>query len=197
MTYKFADNVNYLIHLVTKMSKILQPVIIEIQQCHRVFWKKVPKEDEWLKPGLLSKFLFKKIVKPLKITDKIFVVGTTDIPWQGKGKMKKCFEKVILLPRSDYGTSYLTWRKSVLKFNGMPRDFEFSPLALVTQEYETGNMINACKDVLPVKRRMKLCRAPLDPREFIEYFIDNELFPINEKVSFETYLDLSHFRFFF
>lgn len=168
------------------MSKILQPVIIEIQQCHRVFWKKVPSEDQWLRPDLLSKLLFKKIVKPLKITDKVFVVGTTDIPWQGKGAMKKCFEKVILLPRSDYGTAYLTWRKTILNFNGMPRDFEFSPLALVTRDYETGDMIDACRNVLNVNRRMKICRTPLDPREFIEYFLGNEMFPINEKVRMEN-----------
>lgn len=167
------------------MSKILQPVIIEIQQCHRVFWKKVPKEDEWLQPALLSKFLFNKIVKPLKITDKIFVVGTTDIPWQAKGKIKKCFEKVILIPRTDYGTAYLTWRKTILNFNGMPRDLEFSPLALVTREYETGDMVNACRDVLNVKRRMTLSRFPLNPREFVNYFVDNELFPVIETVSFE------------
>lgn len=184
MTFKYADNLSYLIHLVNKMSKILQPVIIEIPQCHRVFWKKVPKEMEDIKPTLLSKLLFKKIVKPIKITDKIFVVGTTDIPWQGKGKMKKCFEKVIFLPRSDYGTSYLTWRKTVLQFNGMPRDFEFSPVALVTREYETGDMIKNCKEVLNVKRRMKLSRYPLNPREFVNHFIENEIFPISEAVRF-------------
>lgn len=180
------------------MSKILQPVIIEIQQCHRVFWKKVPSEDASLYPQLLSKQLFKKIIKPLKIIDKVFVVGTTDIPWQGKGGMKKCFEKVILLPRTDYGTAYLTWRKTALNFNGIPRDFEFSPVALVTNEYETGDMINACREVLNVERRMKLSRVPLDPKEFIEYFLENELYPINEKVGFYIiYHELVSFNYLF
>lgn len=84
-----------LIHLITKMSKILQPSIIFFDGAERIFYKKVPKDEKDLDPKRVGNKLVKGIIKLIKPEDRILVLGVTGAPWLAQAaKMKKAFERV-------------------------------------------------------------------------------------------------------
>lgn len=184
----------YFIHLIMKMSRILQPTIIKINEIHHVFSKKIPNNEEQLKPNLLSKYLFNKIIKPIKLEDKIIVLGITNEPWKAKfNQIKKCFEKVLLIPKNDYATTFLIWQKNTLSMFGIPKQFEFSALAKVTSKYKTGEIIQNIQNTCNLRRRMQFSTKPLKHIEFIETFLKENppRFPSSDKVrTFFFYLIL-------
>lgn len=84
-----------LVHLVNKMSRILQPSIIYIDGGEKPFYKKVPKLERALEPKKMGKALFKQIVKPITPEDRVMVLGISAQPYAGRAaQMKKAFEKV-------------------------------------------------------------------------------------------------------
>lgn len=84
-----------LLHLINKMSRVLQPAIIFIDGAEKPFYKKVPKEEKPLEPKRIGKKLFKGIVKPITPQDRVLVFSITGKPWAGKAaKLKKTFERV-------------------------------------------------------------------------------------------------------
>ncbi|XP_054731929.1 IQ and AAA domain-containing protein 1-like [Anastrepha obliqua] len=179
-------DLNYLMHVIMKVAKAFQPTIIFIQDVHRIFWKKVPKDQEYLNPRLLQKAISTKILKPIKKEDKILLLGTTDAPWSAKPKMKRIFQKVLLIPKCDYGTSLLLWLELLTNFAGEDSvdDYVYSALAKVLQNYNSGDITDNVAETLNVRRRMKLKSAPLNPFEFIEHFIGRNppIFPPEEKL---------------
>jgi hypothetical protein len=87
-----------LLHLVSKMSRLLQPSVIYVGLAERIFYKKIPKAEKHLDPRRIGKKLFKGIVKPIKPEDRVMVFGISGQPWLGKqAKMKKTFERVSLV----------------------------------------------------------------------------------------------------
>ena len=175
-----------------KVAKAFQPTVIFIEDCHRVFWKKVPKEFEEIKPKLLQKSLLKKILKPIKKDDKIMVLGTSDIPWGANAKLKKAFQKILLVPNSDYGSSFLLWLECLEKYTGDDNmeSYVTSALTKVLKAYNSGDVCNNFETTLKIERRMKLKKTPLDPYEFLDYFLEGEepLFPTEQKVNIHTNL---------
>lgn len=86
-----------LIHLVSKMSKLLQPSVIYLGQAERLFYKKVPKEEKDLDPKRVGNKLVKGIIKAIKADDRVLVLGVSNAPWLGQaGKMKKAFDRVSM-----------------------------------------------------------------------------------------------------
>lgn len=84
-----------LIHLVAKMSKLLQPSIIYFNKAERIFYKKVPKDERELDPKRVGKKLVKGIIKTIKPEDRVLVLGVTCAPWLAQAaKLKKAFERV-------------------------------------------------------------------------------------------------------
>lgn len=100
MYYQFKPNVLFkgatmLIHLVAKMSRILQPSIIYFDGGEKPFYKKVPKNEQHLEPKRLGAKLFPKLVKTFRPQDRVLLLGVTRQPWAGAaGGMKKCYERV-------------------------------------------------------------------------------------------------------
>ncbi|XP_011195274.1 dynein regulatory complex protein 11 isoform X1 [Zeugodacus cucurbitae] len=180
------EDLNYLTHVVMKVAKAFQPTIIFIQDVHRVFWKRIPKEQEYLNPRLLQKVLSKKILKAIKKEDKIMLLGTTDAPWSAKPKMRRVFQKSLLIPRCDYGTSFLLWLEVLASYAGEDSvdDYVYSALAKVFKNYNSGDITDNIADTLNVRRRMKLKSKPLSPFEFLTHFIggNQPLFPPEEKL---------------
>ncbi|TMW47247.1 hypothetical protein DOY81_007674, partial [Sarcophaga bullata] len=189
-THQFTGNLKYFVHVVMKVAKAFEPTIIFIQDAHRVFWKKVPKDQMHLNPTLLKDVLLKNILKPLKKDDKIMVVGTSDMPWSANPKFKNAFQTILLVPKSDYGTVFLLWLE-LLTQNVNKNDFNdtiLSALAKVFRAYNTGDLSNCMTKTMNVARRLRTCSHPLDPKEFLEYFINRSdpVFPPDEKV-YEKY----------
>lgn len=170
----FSD-MKYFIALITQMAKVLQPTILMIDGGHKPFYKKVPKTEKDSDPKKLGKYLIKQILKPIKQEDKIMLIGTTNEPWNSAlGKMKKCYEKILLLPRADYGNAFITWRQELLKLLGVPRDICLSPLAMVSQGFSTGDIIECIQKSVDIRRRMKFPRNPLKIEELLEHFLSQD-----------------------
>lgn len=185
-TYKYAKDLKYFLHVILKVAKAFQPTIMYIEEAHRLFWKKVPPEAVEINPRLLGTSLASKILKPLKKNDKIVLVGTSNMPWAANGGIKRAFQKVLLIPKCDYGTSFLLWLE--LMTENAPDDmkeYAYSALARVLQAYNSGDIDDNVKETLNIDRKMRLKNEALDPNEFLEYFLSkNEppIFPPDEKV---------------
>ncbi|XP_033159658.1 dynein regulatory complex protein 11 [Drosophila mauritiana] len=185
-TYKYAKDLKYFLHVILKVAKAFQPTIMYIEEAHRLFWKKVPPEAVDINPKLLGTSLASKILKPLKKNDKIVLVGTSNMPWAANGGIKRAFQKVLLIPKCDYGTSFLLWLE--LMTENAPDDmkeYAYSALARVLQAYNSGDIDDNVKETLNIDRRMRLKNEALDPNEFLEYFLSkNEppIFPPDEKI---------------
>ncbi|XP_017080750.2 dynein regulatory complex protein 11 [Drosophila eugracilis] len=185
-TYKYADDMKYFLHVILKVAKAFQPTIMYFEEAHRLFWKKIPPEAVDIKPRLLGSYISSKILKPLKKNDKIVLIGTSNMPWAAKGAIKRAFQKVLLIPKCDYGTSFLLWLE--LMTENAPDDmneYAYSALARVLQAYTSGDIDGNVKQTLNIDRKMRLKNEALDPHEFLEYFLSkNEppIFPPEDKI---------------
>ncbi|XP_073840904.1 dynein regulatory complex protein 11 isoform X2 [Musca autumnalis] len=185
-TYQFAHNVNYFIQTVMKVAKELQPSILFIDDAHRVFWKKVPKDQIETNPTLHQNVITKKILKVIKKDDKIMLLGTSDAPWNAKPKFKNVFQKILLVPKSGYATTYLLWMDKISKIISEDAydDYTITALAKVLCSYNTGEIVKNVEHTLNLKRRMGIKRNHLNPMEFIDYFMQRPepLFPLQDKI---------------
>lgn len=188
-TAKYSDKMNYFLHIIIKVARAFQPTIIFINDAHRVFWRKVPKEQEDLKPQLLAAPFQKKLLKPIRKTDRIMIVGTTDQPWAASGKFNKAFQRMLLIPRSEYGSLFLSWLEYLIQNVGGEnvKDYMVTALTKVFRNYQTGDVVANINTTLNIQRRMRLHREPLQPSEIMNYFFDRPepLFPPDEKVIFK------------
>ncbi|XP_058118426.1 IQ and AAA domain-containing protein 1-like [Anopheles ziemanni] len=179
------------LQLVLAVARLVQPSVIAIEGIHRAFYKKIPTHEEQTDPGKLGKHLFKLIVKQLKPEDKILLVATSDAPWLAKvAPLKKCFEKFLLLPRPDYGSTVLLWQYALRRFGvGVPRDIDLSALATVTRGcYSAGHILHCTKEVLTIRRRMQFGRKPLEVAELLEHLLESTgVCPVSEK-EYEKYV---------
>ncbi|KAL9902454.1 IQ and AAA domain-containing protein 1-like isoform 1-T1 [Glossina fuscipes fuscipes] len=194
-TAKYSDRINYFLHVIIKVARAFQPTIIFINDAHRVFWRKVPKEQEDLKPQLLAAPFQKKLLKPIRKSDRIMIVGTTDQPWVASGKFNKAFQRMLLIPRSEYGSLFLLWLEYLIQNVGGEdvKDYMVTALTKVFRNYQTGDVVANINTTLNVQRRMRLHREPLQPSEIMNYFFDRPepLFPPDEKIieKYETWFN--------
>lgn len=73
------------------------------------FVKKVPKTDK-TDPKRLKKDL-PKLIKSFTNEDCVILIGTTNSPWDGDQKLiYQTYDKVIYIPRPDYGTMSMLWK---------------------------------------------------------------------------------------
>ncbi|ENN72771.1 hypothetical protein HUJ04_013362 [Dendroctonus ponderosae] len=180
--YEGSKGLGMLIHLVTKMSKLLQPSIIYFDRAERVFYKKVPKDERELDPKRVGKKLVKGIIKAIKPEDRVLVLGATCAPWLAQAaKLKKAFERVILIPRPDYGSVYLWWRELLRPYHGVDRNFNFTSLATVTVNQPYPVIKQAVELILTARRIVQLKYKPLRAQELHEVFVANQLEPITDK----------------
>uniref|UniRef100_A0A182NPR2 ATPase AAA-type core domain-containing protein n=1 Tax=Anopheles dirus TaxID=7168 RepID=A0A182NPR2_9DIPT len=162
----------YFLQLVLRAARVLQPAVIAIEDVHRTFYKKVPPPEQPLDPTKLGKYLFKLLVKQLKPEDKVLLVATSNQPWLAKvGPLKKCFEKILLLPRPDYGSTVLLWRRALARFPTVPRDLDLSALAKVTTGYSARQILRCTSEVLTIRRRMQFGRKPLQVQELLDHIL--------------------------
>lgn len=99
-----------LMHLVTKVSRLLQPSIIFMDDAEKPFMKKVPKGDR-TDPKRLKKDL-PKLIKNIAAEDKVIFIGTSSAPWEADQKLfQQTYNRFIYIPRPDYGTLSFVWKE--------------------------------------------------------------------------------------
>uniref|UniRef100_A0A182JGG6 ATPase AAA-type core domain-containing protein n=1 Tax=Anopheles atroparvus TaxID=41427 RepID=A0A182JGG6_ANOAO len=168
-----APDIPAFLQLVLTVARLLQPSVIAIEGVHRAFYKKVPPQEQPFDPSKLGKHLFKQIVKQLNAEDKVLLIATSDQPWVAKvGPLKKCFEKFLLLPRPDYGSTVLLWQHALRRYVGVPRDLDLSALATVTRGYSAGQILRCVEEVLRIRRRMQFGRRPLQVEELLNHLLE-------------------------
>lgn len=187
----FSQDMDMFLHIVMKVAREFQPTILYIEEAHRVFHKKIPPEEKDILPTLLAPYIQKKILKPIKKSDKIVLLGTTSLPWMAKPLLKRNFQKILLIPKCDYGTCFLLWLD--LMTENAPEALEnyaYSALAKIMKAYNSGDVANSVSNTLSVSRKMRLKAEALDPMEFLEYFLtemDPPLFPPEDKVCIKIF----------
>lgn len=85
-----------------------------MEGAEKPFVKKVPKTDK-TDPKRLKKDL-PKLVKGITSEDKVILMGLSSSPWEGDQKLIfQTYDKVIFLPRPDYGSMSLVWKDLLYK----------------------------------------------------------------------------------
>ncbi|PWA20964.1 hypothetical protein CCH79_00007109 [Gambusia affinis] len=157
-----------MLHMVFKVARLLQPSVIWIGDAEKMFYKKVPKEEEQLEPRRLKKD-FPKCLKLIKPEDRVLIIGTTKSPQNSDIKgMCKLYGKIILIPRPDYGSRYILWEKLIKKQGGkITNALDLTSLTKVTDGYTPGHMVQVISSVVTKDRINDLTKQPLTADDFI------------------------------
>ena len=83
--YPGKSGLNMLLHLVIKVSKLMQPSIIYIDRAEKTFLKKVSKTDK-SDPKRLKKDL-PRLVRSLTSEDRVMLIGVSRCPWECEQKV--------------------------------------------------------------------------------------------------------------
>ncbi|CAH8502324.1 unnamed protein product [Schistosoma turkestanicum] len=165
--YPGKEGLRMLIHLVLKLGRLLQPSVIFIDDCERMFKKKVPKSDP-ADPKRLTKELPKamKIIKP---TDRVLLIGCSSAPFDAEVRpFCRFYQKIILLPRPDYASRNIIWRTQIVRHGGiLTEDLDITSLTKISDGYTSGQIAQACAQVITERRIAQLNRKCLKAAEFI------------------------------
>lgn len=102
-----------LMHLVLKVSRLLEPSVIFMDNAETPFMKKLPKGDR-TDPKRLKKDL-PKLIKNIAEEDRILFIGTSHAPWESDQKlMQQTYNRFIYIPKPDYGTLSFVWQKLLM-----------------------------------------------------------------------------------
>ncbi|KZC13478.1 IQ and AAA domain-containing protein 1 [Dufourea novaeangliae] len=155
-----------LIHLVSKVSRLLQPSVIFMDGAEKPFTKKVPKSDK-TDPKRLKKDL-PKLVKNITNEDRVILIGTSHSPWDGDQKLLyQTYDKVIYIPKPDYGSMSLVWKDLLNKYSGINRQFDTSAMTRISDGFTIGTVLTSINEVMTTKRMVQLRTHPLTHVELI------------------------------
>ncbi|XP_053139125.1 dynein regulatory complex protein 11 isoform X6 [Hemicordylus capensis] len=166
--YPGKTGLQLMLHMVVKVAKQLQPSVIWIGDTEKTFYKKVPKVEKELEPRRLKKQL-PKLLKALKIEDRVLIVGTSKRPFDADVKpFCKVYKKIILIPRPDYASRFVLWKHFIQQNGGfLTKQLNISCLAQVSDGYTQGHIIYAVQSVLTERRLMQMNKKPLTAVEFL------------------------------
>ncbi|XP_072539024.1 dynein regulatory complex protein 11 isoform X2 [Salminus brasiliensis] len=166
--YPGRSGLQYLLHMVLKVARQLQPSVIWIGDAEKTFYKKVPKAEKEMEPKRLKKDLA-KVVKSIKVEDRVLLVGTSRRPFDADLKaLCKVYKKIILIPRPDYASRLFLWKELlVVRGAQLSPVLDLSSLAKVTDGYTQGHILQAVHSVLSTRRLSQQAKRPLTALEFI------------------------------
>ncbi|XP_034665018.1 dynein regulatory complex protein 11 [Drosophila subobscura] len=175
-----------LIHLVVKVSRLLQPAVIYMGDAERPFMKKIPKTDR-TDPKRLKKDL-PKLIKNIAPEDRVIFVGTSNLPWEADQKMlQSVYNRFIYIPRPDYGAMSHAWKTLLHDYSGGVSSLDTSAMAKISDGYTIG-AIDAClKEVMTCKRKLQLRTQPLTNAELINVLCTRDPVYREEEEAFESW----------
>ncbi|XP_011352378.1 dynein regulatory complex protein 11 isoform X2 [Ooceraea biroi] len=155
-----------LVHLISKVSRLLQPSVIFMDEAEKPFVKKVPKTDK-TDPKRMKKDL-PRLVRNVTAEDRVLIVGTSNKPWDGDQKLLfQAYDKVIYIPRPDYGSMSLVWKDLLYKYSGISRQFDTSAMAKACDGFTIGTVLAVLDEVMTTKRMVQLRTHPLTHAELV------------------------------
>jgi len=136
-----------LIHLLIKVGNLMGPTIIFIDEAERMFLKpklkkKLAIPGDESQPARIKGQLQKAIKKQIKGGIRVVVIGITSTPFNATPKgLNKFYQKIIYLPRPDYGARLTLWKWILPQYlPSPPFDFNYAALAKMTDGYTAGDM---------------------------------------------------------
>lgn len=89
--------------------------------------------------------------------DRVIFIGTSRSPWEAEQKLLfQCYQKVIQIPRADYGSISLMWRTVLHKAGALSPRLDVSSLSRVSDSYTIGIFWNlyilCCGDCVVMNR---------------------------------------------
>ncbi|XP_070850240.1 dynein regulatory complex protein 11-like [Chaetodon trifascialis] len=159
----------YLLHLIFKVARELQPSVVWIEDAEKSFYRKTLKSGREFDPRRMKKNLLKSL-KVLKLEDRVLVIGTTRRPFDADTKpFCKVFKKILLIPKPDYSSRLVLWRELLCREGAEPSSgLDLSSLAKITDGFTQGHILQAVRSVLRPHRLKKLRLQPLTAAEFIQ-----------------------------
>uniref|UniRef100_A0A672GYL4 IQ motif containing with AAA domain 1 like n=1 Tax=Salarias fasciatus TaxID=181472 RepID=A0A672GYL4_SALFA len=157
-----------MLHMVFKVARLLQPSVIWIGDAEKMFYKKVPKEEKELDPKRLKKDL-PKFLKLIKGEDRVLIIGTTKDPLCADIKpLCKMYSKIILIPRPDYGSRHILWKKLIKSHGGeVTKALDLSSLAKISDGYTPGHIVQVIQSVITKRRILQQANRPITAAEFV------------------------------
>ena len=141
-----------LLHMVFKVAKAHEPAIIFMGEADQMLYKKIPKEIAETEPKRLKKD-WPKIMKKFPKENRIVVIGTATEPFAADQKsLNKLWDKIMLMPRPDYGARIELWKYALEQYTDMKYQ-ENSPentvdihsLSRITEGFTSGHILAVVK----------------------------------------------------
>ncbi|CAH1155617.1 unnamed protein product [Phaedon cochleariae] len=155
-----------LIHLVMKVSRLLQPSVIYMDCAERPFVKKIPKTDK-TDPKRLKKDL-PKMIKNFSPEDRVILIGSTSCPWECDQKLlQQVYQKFLIIPKPNYSSRYTIWCNLLSQALAINWQFDVGLMTKVSDGYTVGSLKSTVEEVMTVKRNLQLRIQPLSPLELV------------------------------
>ncbi|KAA0713778.1 IQ and AAA domain-containing protein 1 [Triplophysa tibetana] len=166
--YPGKSGLQMMLQMVFMVARLMQPSVIWIGDAEKMFYKNVPKDEKELDPKRLTKNL-SEILKSIKGEDCVLIVGTTNDPQSAElESLCEFYNKIILIPRSDYASRYLIWRELIRDNGGeVTSNLDLSFLTKISEGCTPGHMVKVVRCVLSEHRIQQVPRRPLTASEFV------------------------------
>ncbi|XP_013111393.2 dynein regulatory complex protein 11 [Stomoxys calcitrans] len=175
-----------LIHLVLKVSRLLQPAVIFMDDAEKPFMKKIPKTDR-TDPKRLKKDL-PKLIRNIAPEDRVLFIGTSSLPWEADQKLlQQTYNRFIYIPRPDYGALSHAWKTLLCEYSGGLSNLDCSVMAKISDGYTIGSVNATLKEVLTCKRKLQLRSQPLTHAELINVLCTRDPVYREEEEAFESW----------
>uniref|UniRef100_A0A8C3SNL8 IQ motif containing with AAA domain 1 like n=1 Tax=Chelydra serpentina TaxID=8475 RepID=A0A8C3SNL8_CHESE len=187
--YPGKAGLSMLMHMVFKVARLMQPSVVWIGNAEKTFYKKVPKEEKQADPKRLKRDL-PKALKLLKPEDRVLLIGTSDKPYAADVKtLCKAYERILLLPRPDYASRYVTWQRLIKKHGGtITAALDVSALAKLSDGYSQGHLAWAVQMVLSERRLLQMPKKPLGASEFLQLLAKADPIYSEEEKTLQWYM---------
>lgn len=170
-----------LVHMVFRVAAELQPSVVHIDECERVFAAVKSKKNV---PEVVKLKQFVVAHKAMLSRQcRVLVVANSRAPFDPRVDRKELlrffgpqhFGKMLLCPLPNYATRLQLWKSAIvdsgINFSHAEQSakFDLNTLAYISEGYSAGNIFQAVSATLPPRRVQKLLETgrALDSSEFV------------------------------
>lgn len=172
-----------LVHMVFKVAEQLQPSVIYIDDCDKVWMSSKGKKNAADIIKMKNYIMVHKNNMLKNTANRILVVGNSRMPYSDKVDKKDLIKffgyknhgKMFFLPCPGYATRLSLWKHFIsetgidlVQLEKNPK-FDLATLAYISEGYSAGNILQAVQATMPPRRVQKILESgrPFDSTEFI------------------------------